>query len=74
MHLLDEIHLQRATDAAVLQGHQTIVFLINNTALLNQVGIDIDFAKVVDNYRKANTALVGEDVVDQGGLRCPDNR
>ena len=33
--LLHEVHLQRATDAAVLQGHQTVVLLIYNAALLN---------------------------------------
>ena len=58
LQLLDEIHLQRAADAAVLQGHERVVLLVDDAALLDEVGIDVDFSDVVDNDGKLDAALV----------------
>ena len=56
--LIDQIHLECAADTAVLQGHQTFVFLGHDAALLNQRRIDIHFAYVVDYHRKLDAFAV----------------
>ena len=66
--LLHEVHLQGAADAAVLQGHEVVVFLCYDTSLLNQVGIDIHFANIIDNHGKADAATVVEDAIQERGL------
>ena len=58
LQLLDEIHFQRTTDAAILQGHETVVLLVDDTALLDEVGIDVDFSDVVDDDGKLDAAFV----------------
>ncbi len=58
LQLLDEIHLQRTADATVLQGHERVVLLVHDTALLDEVGIDIDFSDIIDDDGKLDTALV----------------
>ena len=58
LQLLDEIHLQRTADATVLQGHERVVLLVDDTALLDEGGIDVDFSDVVDDDGKLDAALV----------------
>ena len=58
LQLFDEIHLQRTTDATVLQGYETVVLLVDDTALLDEGGIDVDFSDVVDDDGKLDAALV----------------
>ncbi len=65
--LLDQVHLQRTADAAVLQGHEALVLLAHDTAFLYQVGIDVYLAYVVDDDGKLDSSLVCENTVDQ---RC----
>ena len=57
--LLDEIGLQRAADATVLQGDEAVVFLSHNAAFLDEVGVDVYFADVVHDDSEADTPLVG---------------
>ena len=58
--LLDQVHLERAADAPVLQGHQTVVLLVHNAALLDKVGVDVYLAYVIDDHGKPDAALVGQ--------------
>ena len=66
--LQDEVHLQRAADAPVLQGHQRVVLLVNDSALLYEVGIDVHLADVVYDDGKAYTSFIIKYAVQQGGL------
>ena len=63
--LLHEVHLQRTANAAVLQRDQTLVLLPHYSALFNQVGIDVHLADVVHDDGKPNTALIGENPIQQ---------
>ena len=68
-NLLYEVHFQSAADAAVLQGYKVVgAVLAYDAAFLNQFGIDIYFADVVDYYSKAYAASVVEYAVEQSGL------
>ena len=58
LQLFNQIHLQGTTDATVLKGHKAVVLLINNAALLNEVGIDIHLADVIHNHGKLNALTV----------------
>ena len=64
-YLFDEVGLQGAADATVLQGHEAVVFLSHDTPLLDEVGVDVHLADVVDNNGKLDAALVGKDMVYQ---------
>ena len=68
MQLLYQVHLQGAADAAVLQGYEAVVGLVDDAAFLDKVGVDVHFADVVDDYGKAYAFLVGENAVQQCGL------
>ena len=70
--MLDEVGLERAADAAVLQGNQAVVFLAYHTTFGNQVGVDVDFTQIVDNHGEADAAPVVEDAVDQGGFTAAE--
>ena len=59
VELLHKIHLQSATNTAVLQGNEAVIFLIYNAALLNEFGVDIHFSNIVYYHCKTNTFLVG---------------
>ena len=56
--LLYEVHLKRAADATVLQGHEAVVLLSHYPALLYEVGIDIHLAYIVDYYGELNATAV----------------
>ena len=64
-NLLDQVSLQRTADTAVLQGDETFVFFAYDAPFLNQVGINVYFTDIVDNNRKADSLLVGKDMVYQ---------
>ena len=54
---------------SVLQGHKVVgAVLAYDAAFLNQFGIYIYFADVVDYYSKAYAASVVEYAVEQSGL------
>ena len=61
--LLHEVHLQRAADAAVLQGHQAVVLLVDDASLLNECCVDVHLADVVDNHGKLDAFLVCQDAI-----------
>ena len=61
--LVDEIHLQRAADTAVLQSHQTVVLLVHYSPLLNKIGIDVHLADIVHDNGKLNSFLVGKNAI-----------
>ena len=58
LQLLYEVHLQRTTDTAVLKGHERVVLLVHDAALLDQTGIDVHLADVVHDDGKLDAALV----------------
>ena len=68
VQLLDEVHLQGATDATVLQSYERVVVLTDDTTLLNEICIDIHFADIVDDNRKTNALLIGQDAIEKGCL------
>ena len=70
--LFDEIHLQRAADAPVLKGYEVVVLLGHYPTLLNEVGIDVDFADVVDDDGETDAATVVEDTVQECGLAAAE--
>ena len=71
--LLDEVGAQRAADASVLEGHQVVlVAAAHDAALLDELGVDVHFAQVIDNHGKAYVAFVGEDAVQQRRLAAAE--
>ena len=72
VELLHEIHLQGAADASVLQGHETVVLLANDSAFLDQGGVHVDFAEVVDYHGELDSLSVGEYAVQQSGLSAAE--
>ena len=58
--LFDQIHLQRATNATILQSHEAFLLLSDDATFLDEVGIDIHLADVVDDNRELDATLVGE--------------
>ncbi len=62
---------QRAAQAPVGHGDEVAVYL-RQAALLDEAGVDVDLADVVDDDGGADALLVGEDVVEQGGLACAE--
>ena len=61
--LFDKVHLQCAADAAVLKGNEAFVLLSDDASLLDEVGINIHFADVVDDDGKLNALFVGENSI-----------
>ena len=58
MHLLDQVGPQRAADASILERHQALVFLAYYASLLDQVGIDVHLANVVDDHSELDALFV----------------
>ena len=58
MQLLYEIHFQGAADTSILQCHQTLIFLADDAAFLDEVSVDIHFADVIDNDGKLDASLI----------------
>ena len=62
--LLHEVHFQGAAYAAVLQGHEVArIGASHHAAFLNEVGVDVYLAYIVDYHGKFYTAFVGENTV-----------
>ena len=72
LELGHEVHLERTADAAVLQGHEAVVGLAHDAALLDQVGVDVDLAEVIDDHGELDAAAVGEDPVQERGLAASE--
>jgi len=66
--LFHQIHLQRAADAPVLQGDEAVVFFPYHAPLLDQVGIDVHFADIVDDDCEFDAFFVGQNAIDQCGF------
>jgi hypothetical protein len=66
--LLYEIHLERATDTAVLQGNKAIVLLRHYATFLDKFGIYIHLAYIIDNHRKAYAAAIGQNAIKKSRL------
>lgn len=70
--MFHQIHLQSAADATVLKGYEVIGPVIAYYApFLNERGIDVHLAYVVDNYGKANAAFVGKYTVEESCFPLP---
>ena len=61
--MLDEVHLERTADTAVLQRDKRVVLLRDYSTLLDQLGIDIDFADIIHDNGKSNPLFVQEDSI-----------
>ena len=61
--LRHKVHLQGAADASVLQGHQRIVGITHDAALLYELGIDIHFADVIHYDGELDSFLICKDAV-----------
>ena len=68
VELLDKVHLQCTADTAVLQCHKTVVALAHDTTLLDQRGVDIHLADVVDDDGEADAFLILQYAVQKGCL------
>ncbi len=63
--LFDEIHLQCAADASVLQSHERVVLLSHNATFLDECCVDVDFSDVIDDNCELDAFLIGQDSVKQ---------
>ena len=68
LELLDEVHLQVAADTAVLQCYQRVVLLVDDAALLYEIGIDVDLAYIVYDNSEFYSLVIVEYAVEQGCL------
>ena len=68
--LASEVVGEGAADAAV--GHRDELVGLGETTLLDEVGVDVDLADVVDDDGRANALVVGEDAVEQRRLASPE--
>ena len=66
--LLNQVHLQRTANAAVLQRHQRVVRLIDHAVFLDEGSVYVDFTDVVHDDGKADAAPVVENTVEKGRL------
>ena len=66
MELGHQIHLERAADTAVLECYQRVIVLTDHPALLNERGVDIHLADIIDDNGEANTFVIGQNTVQQG--------
>ena len=72
IELVDEVHLQGAADAAVLKRDETVVSTADDTSLLDKVGIDVDFADVIDDHGETYSLAVVEYSVEQCSLAASE--
>ena len=63
--LLYEIHLQCAADASVLKSHEIVVLLSHNATLLDECGVDVHFADVIDDDGELDALLIGKYTVEE---------
>ena len=63
--LLNEVHLQRTADAAVLKRHERIVCLIHHPILLDEGCIDVHLTDIVDNNGKTYAATIVENTIEK---------
>ena len=68
VQLLYQIHLEGAADATVLQGDEAVVLSAHDAAFLDEVGVNVHFANIVDDNGETNAAAVGEDAIQEGGF------
>ena len=66
--LLHEVHLESAADTAVLQLDEALVFLADDAAFLNETGINIYLADIIDDNGKFDTTIVRENVINESSL------
>ena len=66
LELLCEVACERAADAAV--GEWDEVVGLREAAVLDEAGVDVDLADVVDDDGRADSLVVAEDVVQERGL------
>ncbi len=71
--LFGQVHLQRAAYAAVLQSHKVVLpRAAYHAAAAYERSVDVDFADVIDYYRKTYASLIGKDAVEQGGFAAAE--
>ena len=71
-NLLDKVGFESTADTAVLERNEVIILFLNDSALLNQLGVDVHLAYIVDDNGNLVALLVGEDVVEQSCLACSE--
>ncbi len=68
LHLFQQILAQRAANAAVAHLHQLFLGAVQAHLLVDQAGVDVDLAHVVDDYRHPAAVAIIEYVVEHRGL------
>ena len=66
--LFHQVHFQCAADAAILQGHKTVVALPHDAPFLDERSVDVHLSYIVHHHGKPYVLPVIEDVVEQRGL------
>jgi hypothetical protein len=66
--LLYEIHLEGATDTAILQGNKIVVSLRNHSTSLDKFGIDIHLTDIIDYNSKSYPLAIREDTIEKCSL------
>ncbi len=72
VELGDQVHLERAADAAVLKRHKAVVACTHDSAFLDEVGIDVHLADVVHDDRELDAFPVVQYPVEQCSLAASE--
>ena len=65
--LLDQIHLERTADTAVLKSHEGVILLLYYPTLFYKVSINIHLTDVVDDDGKSDTFFIIKNTIQE---RC----
>jgi hypothetical protein len=63
--LLNEVHLQGAADASVLQGYEAFVLFVNDAAFLYEISVYVNLAYIVDYYGETYASFVAKNAVEK---------
>ena len=72
INLLDEIRLERAADAAVLERDETLVLLSDHSAFLDEVRVYVHFPYVIDNHGEAYALFICQNPVEERRLAASE--
>ena len=67
-YLFEQVGLQGTADTAVFEGNEAVVFQFHGAALGNEGGVDIYLADIIYDNSDLVAFLIGEHVIEQGGL------
>ena len=70
--LVRQVISQSAADAAVCQRNKVAVLLCDNSTFFNKIGVNIDFADIVDDNGGADAFIICKNVVQKSRLTCAE--